>query len=75
MSSIFKHLVITTAALALSLTAACKDDPSPATQQVTEGAESAAVTGAQEGVEAGIEGGAKEGAKEGGKAAASDVVN
>lgn len=75
MSSILKHLVITTAAFALSLTAACKDDPSPAAQQVTEGAESAAVTGTKEGIEAGVEGGAKEGAKEGGKAAATDVVN
>lgn len=75
MSSTLKHVVIAAAALALSLTAACKDDSSPAKQQVTEGAESAAVSGAKEGIEAGVEGGAKEGAKEGGEAAATDVVN
>ena len=79
MSSILKYLVIGTAMLALSLSAACKEDASPAAQEVTSGAEAGATAGAQEGVEAGMEGGAKEGAKEGGKAAgeaaASEVVN
>lgn len=79
MSSILKYLVIGTATLALSLSAACKDDTSPAAQEVSAGAEAGATAGVQEGVEAGMEGGAKEGAKEGGKAAggaaASEVVN
>ena len=77
MSSILKYLVIGTAMLALSLSAACKEDASPAAQEVTSGAEAGATAGAQ--VVAGMEGGAKEGAKEGGKAAgeaaASEVVN
>ena len=79
MSSILKYLVIGTATLALSLSAACKDDAGPAAQEVSAGAEAGATAGVQEGVEAGMEGGAKEGAKEGGKAAggaaASEVVN
>ena len=75
MSSILKHVVIATAVLALSLTAACKDDSSAVKQEATEGAESAGKAGVEAGVEAGQEDGAKEGAKEGGEAAATDVVN
>ena len=79
MSSILRYLVIGTAMLALSLSAACKDDASPAAQEVSAGAEAGATAGAQEGVKAGMEGGAKEGAKEGGTAAggaaASEIVN
>ena len=79
LSSILKYLVIGTATLALCLSAACKDDASPAAQEVSAGAEAGATAGVQEGVQAGMEGGAKEGAKEGGKAAggaaASEVVN
>ena len=79
MSSILKYLVIGTATLALSLSAACKEDASPAAEEVTAGAEAGATAGVQEGVQAGMEGGAKEGAKEGGtgagKAAASEIVN
>ena len=75
MSAMLKYLVIGTALLSLSLSAACKEDASPAAQEVTAGAESAAQAGATEGVEAGMEGGAKEGAKEGGEAAASDIVD
>lgn len=75
MSSILKHVVIATAVLALSLTAACKDDSSAVKQQATEGAESAGKAGAEAGMSAGKEGGMKEGTKEGGKAAATDVVN
>jgi flagellar biosynthesis/type III secretory pathway protein FliH len=79
MSSILRYLVIGTAMLALSLSAACKEDASPAAKEVSAGAEAGATAGAQEGVQAGMEGGAKEGAKEGGtaagEAAASEVVN
>lgn len=75
MSAFVRNLVIGTSLLSLSLSAACKEDASPAAEEVSTGAESAAKAGAQEGVQAGMEGGAKEGAKEGGKAAASDVVN
>jgi|GEM_PF-2549387 len=75
MSSILRYLVIGTALLSLSLSAACKDDASPAVKEATAGAESAAKAGGQAGVQAGMEGGAKEGATEGGKAAASDVIN
>ena len=79
MSSILKYLVIVTAMLALSLSAACKDDASPAAQEVSAGAEAGGTAGAEAGVEAGMEGGAKEGAKEGGteggEAAATEVVN
>jgi len=75
MSSILKHVVIATAVLALSLTAACKDDSGAAKQEATEGAESAGTAGVEAGVEAGQDEGAKEGAKEGGKAAATDAVN
>jgi hypothetical protein len=79
MSSILKYLVIGTAMLALSLSAACKDDASPAAQEVSAGAEAGGTAGAEAGVEAGMEGGAKEGAKEGGteggEAAATEVVN
>ena len=79
MSSILKYLVIGTAMLALSLSAACKDDASPAAQEVSAGAEAGGTAGAEAGVEAGMEGGVKEGVKEGGteggKAAATEVVN
>ena len=79
MSSILKYLVIGTAMLALSLSAAFKDDASPAAQEVSAGAEAGGTAGAEAGVEAGMEGGAKEGAKEGGteggEAAATEVVN
>ncbi len=79
MSTILRYTVIGTAMLALSLSAGCKDDASPAAQKVTSGAESGGQAGAEAGVAAGMEGGAKEGAKEGGteggKAAASEVVN
>jgi hypothetical protein len=79
MSSILKYLLIGTAMLALSLSAACKDDASPAAQEVSAGAEAGGTAGAEAGVEAGMEGGAKEGAKEGGteggEAAATEVVN
>ena len=75
MSSILKYLVIGTAMLALSLSVACKEDASPAAQEVSAGAEAGATTGVEEGVETGTEEGAKEGAKEGGKAAATEVVN
>jgi len=79
MSTILKYLVISTAMLALSLSVACKDDPSPAAQEATAGAEAGAKAGAEAGMEAGQAGGVKEGAKEGGteggKAAASEIVN
>lgn len=79
MSTILKYLVISTAMLALSLTVACKEDASPAAQQVTAGAEAGAKTGAEAGMEAGsadgVKAGVKEGGTEGGKAAASEVVN
>jgi hypothetical protein len=79
MSSILKYLVIGTAMMALCLSVACKDDASPAAQEVSAGAEAGGKAGAEAGVEAGMEGGAKEGTKEGGteggKAAASEVVN
>ena len=79
MSTILKYMVIGTAMLALGLSAGCKDDTSPAAQEVSAGAEAGAKTGAQEGVEAGMQDGAKAGAKEGGteggKAAAAEVVN
>ena len=79
MSTILKYLVISTAMLALCLSVACKDDASPAAEEVTAGAEAGATAGVQEGVETGMSEGAKEGAKEGGKeageAAASEVVN
>lgn len=79
MNTILKTMVIGTAMLALALSAGCKDDASPAAQEVSAGAEAGAKTGVQEGVQAGMEGGAKEGAKEGGteggKAAATEVVN
>lgn len=79
MSTILKYLVIGSAMLALSLSVACKDDPSPAAEEATAGAEAGATAGAQAGVEAGSEEGAKEGAKEGaqegGEAAATEVVN
>ena len=79
MGTILKYLVISTAMLALSLSVACKDDASPAAEEVTAGAEAGAKAGVQEGVETGSAEGAKEGAKEGGKeageAAASEVVN
>ena len=63
MSSIVKYLIIGTATLALSLSAACKEDSSPAAQE--------AAAGSEEGVKEGV----KEGGTEGGKAAASEVVN
>jgi hypothetical protein len=79
MSSILKYLVIGTSMLALSLSAACKEDASPAAQEVTAGAEAGAKTGVTAGMEAGSEGGVKEGVKEGGteggKAAATEIVN
>jgi len=79
MSSILKYLVIGTAMLALTMAAACKEDASPAAQEVSAGAEAGATSGAEAGVEAGMEDGAKEGVKEGGteggKAAAAEVVN
>jgi len=79
MSTILKYLVISTAMVALSLSAACKEDASPAAKQVTAGAEAGAKTGAEAGMEAGsaegVKEGVKEGGKEGGKAAASEVVN
>jgi len=79
MSSILRYLVIGTAMLALSLSAACKEDASPAAKEVSAGAEAGATAGVQEGVQAGMEGGAKEGAKEGGteagKAAATEIVD
>ena len=79
MSTILRYMVIGTAMLALSLSAGCKEDASPAAQEVSAGAEAAGTAGAEAGVEAGMEDGAKEGAKEGGteggKAAASEVVN
>jgi flagellar biosynthesis/type III secretory pathway protein FliH len=79
MSSILRYLIIGTAMLALSLSAACKDDASPAAEEVSAGAEAGAQAGVEEGVETGMEGGAKEGAKEGategGEAAANEVVN
>ncbi|TFH26393.1 MAG: hypothetical protein E4H00_10675 [Myxococcales bacterium] len=79
MSTILRYMVIGTSMLALSLSAGCKDDASPAAKEVTAGAEAGATAGGQAGVEAGMEGGAKEGAKEGGteggKAAAGAVVN
>ncbi len=79
MSNILKYLVIGTAMLALSLSAACKDDSSPAMQEATAGAEAGGKAGVEAGMETGSAEGAKEGAKEGGteggKAAASEVVN
>ena len=77
MSTILKYLVIGTAMLALSLSVACKDDPSPAAEEATAGAEAGATEGVEAGVEAegGAEESAKEGAKEGGEAAATEVVN
>lgn len=79
MTTILRYIVIGTAMLALTLSAACKDDASPAAKQVTSGAESGGQAGAEAGVKAGMEDGAKEGAKEGGteggKAAASEVMN
>jgi len=79
MKTILKYLVVSTAMVALSLSAACKEDAGPASKQVTAGAEAGAKTGAEAGMEAGSAGGAKEGVKEGGKeggkAAASEVVN
>ena len=75
MSSSLKYLVIGTAMLALSLSAACKEDASPAAQEVSSGAEAGATAGVQEGVQTGMEEGAKEGAQEGGEAAAAEVVN
>ena len=79
MSSIFKYIVVATAMLALGLLAGCKDEPSPAAQEMSSGAEAGAKAGAEAGMEAGQEGGVKEGAKEGGveggEAAASEVVN
>ena len=75
MSSTLKYTVIAIATLALSLTAACKDDSSAAKEEVTAGAEWAGKAGVEAGVEAGTSDGAKEGAKEGGTAAAEDVVN
>ncbi len=79
MSTILRHMVIGTAMFALTLSAACKDDASPAAQEVTSGAEAAGTAGAEAGVEAGMEDdakeGAKEGGKEGGKAAATEVMN
>ena len=79
MSSIIRNLLIGTAILALSLSAACKDDASPATEEITSGAEAGAAAGVQEGVETGMEEGAaegaKEGAKEGGEAAAGEIMN
>ena len=79
MSSILKYLVVATALFALGLFAGCKDDASPAAEEMSSGAEAGAKAGAEAGMEAGKEEGAKEGAKEGGveggKAAASEVVN
>jgi len=79
MKSILRCLIIGTAMLALSLSVACKDDPSPAAQEATAGAEAGAEAGVEEGVETGAEEGAKEGAKEGaaegGEAAATEVVD
>jgi flagellar biosynthesis/type III secretory pathway protein FliH len=79
MSAILKYLLIGTATLVLSLSAACKEDASPAAQEVSAGAETGAKVGAEAGMAAGSEEGmkegVKEGGKEGGKAAASEVVN
>ena len=79
MTTILRYIVIGAAMLALTLSAACKDDSSPAAQEVTSGAEAGGTAGAEAGVEAGMEDGAKEGAKEGGteggKAAASEVMD
>ncbi|HSN84924.1 MAG TPA: hypothetical protein VLS88_20250 [Polyangiales bacterium] len=79
MSSIIKYLIIGTATLALGLSAACKDDSSPAVKEVTAGAEAGGKAGAEAGMaagsEEGVKEGVKEGGKEGGKAAASEVVN
>jgi len=79
MSSIIKYVIIGTATLALSLSAACKEDASPAAEEVTAGAEAGATAGAEAGMatgsEEGVKEGVKEGGKEGGKAAASEVVN
>jgi hypothetical protein len=79
MAKILRYIVIGTAMLALTLSAACKDDASPAAQEVTSGAEAGGTAGAEAGVEAGMEDGAKEGAKEGGteggKAAATEVMD
>jgi hypothetical protein len=79
MSNILRYLVIGAAMLALSLSVACKDDSSPAMEEVTSGAEAGGEAGVEAGMDAGQSGGmkegAKEGGKEGGKAAASEVVN
>ncbi|MBW2189798.1 MAG: hypothetical protein JRG93_09455 [Deltaproteobacteria bacterium] len=79
MTTILRYIVIGTAMLALTLSAACKDDASPAAQEVTSGAEAGGTAGAEAGVEAGMEDGAKEGAKEGGteggEAAATEVMD
>ena len=79
MSAILKYSSIGIAMLALSLSAACKEDASPAAQEMSAGAEAGATEGAKAGMEAGSEEGVKEGMKEGGteggKAAASEVVN
>lgn len=79
MSTILRYLVIGTAMFALCLSAACKDDASPAAQEASSAAQAGATTGAEEGVATGMEEGAKEGAKEGaeegGTAAATEVVN
>lgn len=79
MSNLVRYLVIGAAMLALSLSVACKEDPSPAMEEVTSGAEAGGKAGAEAGMDAaksgGVKEGAKEGGKEGGKAAASEVVN
>lgn len=79
MSKILKYIVLGTAVLALSLSAACKEDASPTAKEISSGAETGAKVGADAGMDAASSGGAKEGVKtggtEGGKAAASEIVN
>jgi len=79
MSRILNYIVLGAAILALSLSVGCKEDASPAAEEVTAGAETGAKVGAEAGMDAASSGGAKEGAKaggtEGGKAAASEIVN
>ena len=65
MSTILRYLVIGTAMFALCLSAACKDDASPAAQEASSAAQAGATTGAEEGVETGAEEGVETGAEEG----------